>query len=1001
MNITINFQQATPISINMNMPGPKGDTGPKGDQGPIGPRGPQGEIGPKGDQGIQGLQGIKGNTGAVPNITIGNTTTLAPGSAATATRRVGSSDEAPIFDFGIPRGVDGNGSGDMAKVIYDTNDDGIVNCAETLKGLTVPVSDLNQLSNGVVNTSAISFGANTIKHTGKTSVFPEVNLSGMHYVNPLGKDGDCEDLNKWTTHWGTLSLDTTNRVFGNYAFKLTGSLGGYGQSEKKITSHFDKAKNYILTCYIRHGSGASTRVRLFDQTTEKAVYNTSATTMTRGIVRIPANFITGADIFIDVIVTGNETASGYIDGIMLNEVPASDLSLSDIDLMKKYPYVESYACLQNLYFENRRYNLVRNGNKEEGTSWWIPLGSPTVRIENNRLTIDAQQWWGVIQRIKVKPNTNYFFVANSYGTGAGALIANSDITVTIGVSGGTFNTGNHTEVVVYLRNSEPGTNTISFDNIMLVEGITAPEKYISCDLQRFVIEGKFASDDKIKIKDDKLSGELWWKHRTLYGKDYDWQYGSDLAGFKFITMPNPSNCVIGIVGNKMVKYDGDMCIESAGQAKDVFAVWSDGYTYLYVSDTNSGWLETLTPTSNEVKAFMNGWRARNVFNSRYILFTSVVDDSLPASAITTTLTATVNQGTNVIVPVADASKFKVGDRVTSWGMIDAAITGISGNNITVEGVAVQCPSGSILIKQDNGLTDVSMLTWCVNNIAPNYNGYQLHYKLANPEPITDLNVHVNGDLWSIVQGDNYITVDSGIVLGEVANPIYDGTTYRVNSIYAGDSRFRNKAESVISVYRNAVRDGSWTIRNNNQDDGYAYGNSWIQLITSNYDPNAIYTVDYQILKTLHVQSFGSLSLNYAQDVFTAVETIGKAIEEKQQHDSTLDTLIDLSMYEKIDITTYPRWMSCLSDSNNAYPQIFIPFSVQKKTIPFITLKSIKVGYAAGDADWTMYSKVQNIAVSNFGVLITFACTDTTISSSIRNFGATFKGIIIVDCKGRI
>jgi hypothetical protein len=80
-------------------------------------------------------------------------------------------------------------------------------------------------------------------------------------------------------------------------------------------------------------------------------------------------------------------------------------------------------------------------------------------------------------------------------------------------------------------------------------------------------------------------------------------------------------------------------------------------------------------------------------------------------------------------------------------------------------------AGDVLVKCDNGTTDFTLLNWCKSNIAPNYQGYKLHYKLSQPEPITDSNVHYHGDDLSITTGDNYIVMDSGMVLGEVANPI--------------------------------------------------------------------------------------------------------------------------------------------------------------------------------------------------------------------------------------
>lgn len=55
----------------------------------------------------RGDTGATGATGAVPDITVGNVTTLQPGQNATVTRRSGSPDTAPVFDFGIPKGDPG------------------------------------------------------------------------------------------------------------------------------------------------------------------------------------------------------------------------------------------------------------------------------------------------------------------------------------------------------------------------------------------------------------------------------------------------------------------------------------------------------------------------------------------------------------------------------------------------------------------------------------------------------------------------------------------------------------------------------------------------------------------------------------------------------------------------------------------------------------------------------------------------------------------------------
>ena len=87
----------------------------------IGPQGTQGERGIQGIQGVQGVQGVPGVNGYTPNIQVGKVTTLSAGKDATVTRRAGSPDAAPVFDFGIPKGADAVNAGDMYKNIYDPN----------------------------------------------------------------------------------------------------------------------------------------------------------------------------------------------------------------------------------------------------------------------------------------------------------------------------------------------------------------------------------------------------------------------------------------------------------------------------------------------------------------------------------------------------------------------------------------------------------------------------------------------------------------------------------------------------------------------------------------------------------------------------------------------------------------------------------------------------------------------------------------------------------------
>lgn len=107
-------------------PGIQGIQGVKGDKGDKGDKGEDGVIifeeltpeqkatlkGDKGDRGEQGLpgeKGEKGDNGITPNIKVGKVVTLEPTEQANI-ERVGTL-ENPIFNFYIPRGLDGSGEG--------------------------------------------------------------------------------------------------------------------------------------------------------------------------------------------------------------------------------------------------------------------------------------------------------------------------------------------------------------------------------------------------------------------------------------------------------------------------------------------------------------------------------------------------------------------------------------------------------------------------------------------------------------------------------------------------------------------------------------------------------------------------------------------------------------------------------------------------------------------------------------------------------------------------
>ncbi len=124
-----------------------------------------------------GKRGDKGNTGVVPDIQVGTVTTLQPGSSVTVTRQAGSSDEAPVFNFGIPRGADGTGVGDVLWADIDQDHDGIIDNANNAN----TAADANKLGGQLP-----SYYAKETEFESLSDAFNTHQSDYTNHVPPLG-----------------------------------------------------------------------------------------------------------------------------------------------------------------------------------------------------------------------------------------------------------------------------------------------------------------------------------------------------------------------------------------------------------------------------------------------------------------------------------------------------------------------------------------------------------------------------------------------------------------------------------------------------------------------------------------------------------------------------------------------------------------------------------------------------------------------------------------------
>lgn len=242
--------------------GPQGEQGEKGDTGATGPQGPQGETGPQGKTGPQGEtgpQGPQGADGVTPDVQAGTTTTLAPGSAATVTRRADSPDSAPVFDFGIPKGD--AGTGDMEKSVYDP------------AGGEKQVAFADELA----PVSAAASAAQSAAEAAQTAADGKLPLTGG-------------------TLSGSLTVEGHANPIGAYYEKAISAVAVANDTGVNVQTMNCSAGRWLITGHLQFATGTATGYRSIGLTTSSGALDGNGTDM-RGGVANAGLYVSTARVF--------------------------------------------------------------------------------------------------------------------------------------------------------------------------------------------------------------------------------------------------------------------------------------------------------------------------------------------------------------------------------------------------------------------------------------------------------------------------------------------------------------------------------------------------------------------------------------------------------------------------------------------------------------------------------------------------------------------------------
>ena len=625
-------------------------------------------------------------------------------------------------------------------------------------------------------------------------------FKGGQLVNLLGRDGNCEDVSKWVAINSVLGLDETNKVTGSNSLKVTIAAGKtQGSAQKTITTVINKS--YLVAGHIKNGNAASAQINIQGTVNSTVILDTLK--FSTGYLKFIA---TGTTHTLNLFVNGAGSQYGYFDGIRLYEITQAEYNeidtLTPAQIAERYPYVDSFQCVQNPAVRIEGENLldILNPIEKVGNTY----------IEDNNIVINATAKWDQTRyKIKAVPGQKYSINVRAsylYSDCAvdiwsnGISVENGGVYIGSAYPGNDFKTifttpsdCKHFYVVFY--NKRDGANTITFSNPILVLGDKIPTEFKPYNSSHLYLQTPLYEGETLEEIDGNWMRNKKWEKKVLDGKDTIGGSVGTGIGWKQLAHKLPSKG--NIAGFVASKYDGSILKNNHPfTAPDQTAINLD-IVYIIIANTDSGWGENYTPTVDEIKAYFNGWRMSDVSSKT--------------------------------VPYSNGVKH--------WHKI----------NKSEEASITTLPTSSY----------------------PEWTPYQLHYKLATPT--TEVVPH-EGEL-ALHEGVNQVEVFEGVMVRELANPIYatvDGKYY-INS-YAPSNPLKYKTLKILDIFKNNNTDKAlWSI--GLYASNVVLGVEYASTKAVNFDPTAQYSVTYLALPEEFTASLLTVDATYDTNIKSTVDTL--------------------------------------------------------------------------------------------------------------------------------
>lgn len=659
----------------------------------------------------------------------------------------------------------------------------------------------------------------------KNSPFQLTGLKGRTLLNLTGADwAPTKNITRFINYQSTLSVDNNKSVTSGNALKITATVAnsiadGFGKNVVNLIS----GKKYIALGYLYNETGQSMKLVIQNTTIESP----STTSKNKWeFVYIP--FTAGGNVS-NAYPIARLTASavgnaGYADAIRLYEISDTEYAalptMTSEQIAATYPYVDSLSPVRNPYMIAYGENLLPTLQE-----WTNTEGTPSI---NNRYSVDVSSTNKMIHNsVAVVPGATYTLSAVSSGSTGRIFVYNTNGAVALADSTGSGSISAVFTVpqgvnVIEVRLLGTSTTAVNLSNVMLNVGTTAkPFKpredtmlALQTDLYANPVTGENA--DEVFERDGQYFRLAKWRKISL-DDNLPWELFTSLNGIKIVKVDASTfNANFDDTSSYFaVKYDGSILdYKTSSDRKDQIQLnnSTEGKRlFVSISSIDSGWGDSYTPTSNEIKAYFLGYKMFDV---------------------------SLNSG--------DGTSIYNGSNETNkrWTPLDS----FNGNRYfgSVTSVPIETPN----ISNTQVYTKNREIT-----------SYQLVYRLAKP----NINMVVSEGNIRLFQGNNQIEVGSGIIVRESVKPELgkiginaDRAGYNINNPSTSTSSLtKNKIDHFIAIYKNNKKD-QWVY----YDKSLTSAGAIAQKEYIEYDQTAAYSVTYISLdRSPYTLISGSYSTN--------------------------------------------------------------------------------------------------------------------------------------------